>query len=236
MNLLLSLQDRLALKIIGSCFMTHRSSFSQLLVLLLLSCSLLIPTGVGAEETPAAKVDDASILEFNSAPVVVDGRVLFTVHGISARPAERRAQAISERIVAVAANPNFTTTSLRIDDQPNAHVLMAGNKLLMGVSDADARFEGVDRLQLAEGVRERVSKAIDSWRLDRAPATLQRHALFACGATLILVLALWGGARLSRLLRRFLELRLQQGLIRDTPQFKGHGFWGRTKSTCCNCA
>jgi hypothetical protein len=38
------------------------------------------------------------------APVVIDGETLFSVRGASAYPAERRAQEITERILAVAAN------------------------------------------------------------------------------------------------------------------------------------
>lgn len=199
--------------------MTFGSSFRQALVLLLLSCSVLLPAGVGAAEAPAAKVADESSLEELTAPVVVDGRVLFKVRGSSALPAEKRAQSISDRIVALAADPSFTRESLRIDSDPTAEVVMAGNKPVMAIFDADARLEGIDRQMFARGVRILVGETVDSWRRDRAPATLQRNVLFAFGATLVLVLALWGGARLLRFLRGLLEKRLHQR-IQDL-QFRG---------------
>jgi small-conductance mechanosensitive channel len=199
--------------------MIYGLSFRQALVLLLLSCFLLLPAVVGAAEAPAAKAADESPLEELTAPVVVDGRVLLKVRGTSARPAEKRAQVISERIVALAADPGFKTEALRIVSEPNADVLMAGNRLVMSVFDADARIEGVDRQILARGALMRVREAVDAWRQDRAPATLQRNVLFALGATLVLVLALWGGVRLLRFLRGLLEKRLHQR-IQDL-QFRG---------------
>jgi hypothetical protein len=199
--------------------MTYGSLLRQTLVLLLLSCSLLLPAGVGAAEAPDAKVADESSLEELTAPVVVDGRVLFKVRGSSAHPAEKRAQSISDRIVAVAADPSFKREALRIDSQPNVDVVMAGNRPVIVVFDADARQEGLDRQMLARGIRARVGEAIDAWRQDRAPATLQRNALFAFGSTLVLVLALWGGVRLLRYLRGFLEKRLHQRIL--DLQFRG---------------
>lgn len=199
--------------------MANGSLFRQTLVFLLLSFSLLLPAGVGAAEEPAAKVADESSLEELTAPVVVDGRVLFKVRGTSAHPAERRAQAISDRIVALAADPSFKTEALRIESEPNADVVMAGNRLVMGVFDADARMEGVDRHLLSRGALMQVREAIDAWRQDRAPSTLQRNVMFAFGSTLILALALWGGVRLLRFLRGLLEKRLHQR-IHDL-QFRG---------------
>jgi len=199
--------------------MTCGSSFHKTLVLLLLSCSVLLPAGVGAAEVSTAKVVDESSLEELTAPVVVDGRVLFKVRGSSAFPAEKRAQAISDRIVAVAADPSFTREAIRIDSQPNADVVIAGNRLVMSVFDADARLEGLDRHMLARGVSTRVGEAVDVWRQDRGPATLQRNALIAFGSTLAIVLTLWAGARLLRFLRGLLEKRLHQR-IQDL-QFRG---------------
>jgi len=199
--------------------MSYGPSFRQALVLLLLLCSLLLPAGLGAAEAPAAKAADASSLEEQTAPVVVDGRVLFKVRGTSSFPAEKRAQLISDRIVALAADPSFTREALRIDSEPTAEVLMAGSKPVMAIFDADARLDGIDRQMFARGVRSQVGEAVDSWRRDRAPATLQRNALFAFGATLVLVLALWGGVRLLRFLRGLLEKRLHQK-IQDL-QFRG---------------
>ncbi|MRR06472.1 MAG: mechanosensitive ion channel [Deltaproteobacteria bacterium] len=199
--------------------MTYGSLFRQTLVLLLLPCFLLLPAAVAAMEAPVEKPADESSLEELAAPVVVDGKVLFKVRGSSAHPAEKRAQTIRDRIVAVAADPSFKREALRIDSQPTVDVVMAGNRPVMSVFDADARLEGIDRHMFAKSVSTRVGEAVDDWRQDRAPATLQRNALFALGSTFVLLLVLWGVTRLLRFLRGLLEKRLHQR-IQDL-QFRG---------------
>jgi hypothetical protein len=52
------------------------------------------------------------------APVVVDGVTLFHVTGVSAFPAEKRAQAIADRIRTVAANRAYAPQALRSKDEP----------------------------------------------------------------------------------------------------------------------
>ena len=198
----------------------HGSSLRQSFALLLLSCSWLSSVAARAEEAPAEEVVYESALESMSAPVVVDGSILFKVRGTSSIPAERRAQVISDRIVALAADPTFDKQGLRLESQPDATMVMAGTQLVMVMSDGDARLEGIDRQVLGRVVLTRVGEAIDAWRRDRALASLQRNALFASGATLVLVLALWGGARLFRRLRRLIEERLRQRI----PDLQVRGF------------
>ena len=159
------------------------------------------------------------------APVVVDGVMLFSVRGISSFPAERRARAIADRIVALAADSRFTKESLKIDDSdPAMSKVMTGNTMVVSVLDADARHEGINRDTLAKAFVIRIGEAVDSWRQDRSPATLMRNGGFAVVASAGLVFVLWGGARLFRRLRSKLEERLHQR-IQDV-EFKGFRIFG----------
>ncbi len=152
---------------------------------------------------------ERSIEEEMSAPVVVDGAVLFRVRGTSAFPADRRASTIAQRITTLAADANFTRDQLRIDhSKPDAAMVMGGNTLVMAVYDIDGRLEDVSAQILATTIVIRVGDAIESWRLDRSPTTLMRNAMFAAGATLAFMLTLWAGFALSRRVRR-----LEQGRI-----------------------
>ena len=211
--------------------MTYGSSLRLMSVLLLISCSLLLPARAwAAAEVPGAKVAAESSLEAMSAPVVVDGNTLFLVRGISAYPAEKRAQDIADRIVAVAADPTFTRQALRVETEGDATMVMAGSRLVMVIAESDARLERVDRQMLARSVINRVGEAVDAWRRDRASAILQRNALFALGATLVLVLVLWGGLRLIRRLRRVIEERLRQRIhdlqVREFRIVRAQQLWG----------
>jgi hypothetical protein len=66
---------------------------------------ILLARVVAAEESTPASVSGVESETHDAyAPVTLDGQPLFRVHGISGYPAERRAQAISERVAALAAD------------------------------------------------------------------------------------------------------------------------------------
>lgn len=168
-----------------------------------LVCALAWAAPAGAADVRAQ--DPAADGEV-SAQVVVDGAVLFRVRGTSAFPADKRAQSIAERIVAIAADPGFKREDLRIDEsQAGVALVMAGSTRVMAVYAADAELEGVDARTLAATVAVRVGEALDAWRQDRLPATLVRNGLYAAGATLALGLGIWVGMLLMRRWRGFAE-------------------------------
>ena len=196
--------------------------------------ALVSAWSLAAEPAPTAP-DESAVVEGMSAPVVVDGRVLFRVRGVSAFPAEKRAQVIADRIVDLASDPAFTKEALRIEEQAHMTVVMAANKLVMGVTDADGRLDGIDRQTLARGAVFRIGEAVDAWRQDRSAATLQRNALVALGASFALAIALWGGLWLYRRLSAFLEKRLHRRIqdveLRGVRIFGARQVWGLLTGT-----
>lgn len=202
----------------------------QPVVVLLLICCLLLPAGGGAAPTSPSRITDESTLEEKSAPVVVDGTTLFRVRGVSAYPAEKRAQAIADRIVALAADPTFDKQTLSLEDQAESTAVMVGARVVMVISESDARLEGIDRHMLGRSIRWRIGEALNGWRRDRGAATLRRNALIALGATLALVVALWGWGRLFRRLRGFIEQRVRQRIqdvkLQQFHLLRAQQLWG----------
>jgi small-conductance mechanosensitive channel len=141
------------------------------------------------------------------APVIVDGVTLFSVRGVSAYPAERRAEEIGNRIVAVAANRAIPTSVLKLSELPNGTVIQAGNQAIMTVLDADAQTEGVDRHVQAQVHLSRIAEAINAYRADREPWLLARRAFYALGATLVFIAAIFLGRRAVRRLHSIFETR-----------------------------
>ena len=129
-------------------------------------------------------------LEYERAPVTVDGEVLFQVRGVPAYPAKERARAISERIEAVAADQSVAAESLRAVEMEDRSRIMAGDSLVAGFIDADAAPEGVSRQLLAERALIRIKSAITSYRNDRNPRVLLINTLYAIGATVLFALVL----------------------------------------------
>ena len=103
---------------------------SVLLALLALACGL-----PAAAQTPGT--DEAAE---TTAPVVLDGYTLFQVRGARSYRAERRAGEIADRIARIAADGRVSIDSLIVRETPVASLVVAEDRLLVGVLDADAEL------------------------------------------------------------------------------------------------
>jgi len=157
--------------------------------------------GFAAEESGT----DANI---RTAPVEIDGHVLFQLRGAAALPAKVRAARVKERIEAVAADPTVRTDELHVVPSGEYRKIMAGERSVLTLVDADAQLMQVSLTVLADICRARIAEAIDEYRRARRPEQLLRDALAALAATAVLALAVvlvvWLTRRLDvRLERRF---------------------------------
>ncbi|CUJ39362.1 mechanosensitive ion channel family protein [Achromobacter kerstersii] len=165
--------------------MTRRIRVSILAVLLL----ILTPALCAAADD--ARSEAASLeLALETAPVEIDGQVLFKVRGLSSFPAGKRAEAITERIKNAAADASFASADLRTDTVGNGTVIMAGKNPLIIVSDADAQLEQTTRDNLAALHLLRIKQAIDEFRAARRADTLLKAGLYCAGATVLLALVI----------------------------------------------
>ncbi len=132
------------------------------------------------------------------ARVEVDGGILFYVAGIKAFPAEKRAHLIADRIRKVASDPTLSETMLRSVDATDRSKILMGDHPVMSVFDGDAAIEGVSRKILAEVYQAKILEAVQAYRGDRSPERLVRAALYAFGASVVLLAALWLGRKIFR--------------------------------------
>jgi hypothetical protein len=122
-----------------------------------------------AQDTAGGGSLPAVIAEIPRAPIVIDGEQLFLVRGISSYPAEQRAQDIGNRIRALAADRTVAASSLTVEDQQGAAVILVGTQRVMGVLDEDASVEQIDRASLAQANLSRIRGAIEAYRQAREP-------------------------------------------------------------------
>ncbi|HKP49593.1 MAG TPA: mechanosensitive ion channel domain-containing protein [Gemmatimonadales bacterium] len=171
---------------------------------------LLVVLTAGASGSAQAQDSTAAQagIDQPTAPVVVDGAVLFFVRGVTSYPAERRAADIAHRITEVAAD-RFPVESLVVQDTPDGSMVMAGNRRLFGVLHADAELEGVTPQVLAQAYLPRVQEAVQSYRREREPAVLGRNIARALAAIVGLMVGFWLGRRLLRRLRTTVDRRWQ---------------------------
>jgi small-conductance mechanosensitive channel len=167
---------------------------------------LLSAVAVAAEAPPTQPVP--------TAPVVLDGAVVFRVRGASAYPAAERAQAISERIAAFAADRSLATRELKITEVADRSLVQVRDQVLVVAVDADAMHEGLTRQLVAELFLARITEAVDRYRQDRTPAALARSAILALVATLLLALIIFGTRRgftqLNAIAERHYQARVEK--------------------------
>ena len=158
-------------------------------VIALLAVVLLVPVAAAQDKAgkgaPPAPVLEEAIL---TAPVDIDGTVLFRVRGASALPAEKRAGNISARIVGVARNSAFQPGDVRAEESEHGTSVVAGKATVMVVVEADAKVESVDRKQLAALYVERIRQAITDYRSARTRDALAGAVARTLAATVVLAL------------------------------------------------
>jgi hypothetical protein len=117
-----------------------RVSRSSAILLLLPAIAVVICSGAAL---PQSEGKDASLIaserEVAIAPVVIDGRVLFKVRGVTAFPAAEHAATLAQRIRAVAEDGAIPANALRLITHTG--LIVAGESGIMAVFDADAAAE-----------------------------------------------------------------------------------------------
>ena len=179
----------------------------------LIGLAILWSTQAAAQDSTARRPADAGI-DYPTAPVVIDGTTVFRVRGVTSYPAEQRAADIASRIKAFAANRDMPTDSIRVEETPDASLVVVPGGRLYGILDADAQLLGLTRQLLAVASRERVVEAVEAYRRDRQARVLWLGILRALAATAALVLVLVVIRRAVRRLQAVVDRRFH-ARIRD---------------------
>lgn len=208
---------------------SRRAGLGPMLVI----CTVLplaLPAGSIAQDNQEQRQTAAELAPI-SAPVTVDGRVLFRVVGISAYPAAQRAKTISGRIKELARRRDISPDELRVVEAPHTSNIVAGERLVAGVVDADAQTEGVSlsRPVLAEVYKKRIAEAVRAYRHDRTARALLMNSLYAAGATIVIAVVLFLVPRAFRRLRGTIERRYKERIstlrIQQFPIIHAEQLW-----------
>ena len=149
---------------------------------------LLLAGGPAAWAQNPAGAEASIPVPTPTAPVWVDGVVLFEVRGVSAFPAEVRAARRAAMIVEAAADPKVDPTKLEIVETEHGQEIVGGGRLVSPVFEADARLEGLNSYELALAQRQAIKGAILRYREARSPVNLGTAAVNALAATAIFAL------------------------------------------------
>jgi small-conductance mechanosensitive channel len=154
---------------------------------LIIACLLLQPA-LAAE--PASDDVDAQAAP-ESAPVIVDGVVLFRVAGSASFSAADRAARARARIIAAADDSHVPANAIKTEQRESRVDVVAGSRHLVGVIGADAAIEGVSVADAALVRAMRIRDTVIRYRAERTPERLVQSAVVAGAATAVAALALW---------------------------------------------
>jgi hypothetical protein len=152
---------------------------------------VLSPAGsqiVYSADSPRLAPDSETVVQ--TAPVRIDVAILFPIRGVTAHPAEERAAAIAQRITALANDRSVGAGSIMIVESDHSTDIMAGDRFIMSVFEADAGPDAIPRQVLAKVYAAKIRTAIEKYREDRDAGNIRRAVLSAIGATLGLVVLL----------------------------------------------
>lgn len=189
----------------------RRFSFLVVMAMLVASASAAMSA---QEQAPAQNEPPAEQIaeDTPTAPVELDGNVLFRVRGVSSYPAERRAEGIRDRVASAASNTGIPLADFRIMVVEGQVRIVAADTVIMAVVPADARMEQMSAETLALAHLQRVREAVATYRAARSPAAMEWAAVRSLIATVLLLVAIVGavkgGTRLHQLLAQRLEKRI----------------------------
>jgi small-conductance mechanosensitive channel len=185
-----------------------------LIGLFISSFSLIMLSGQSTDDVDP----DISGVTKNEAPVKLDGKVLFFVHGISSYTAELRATTISKRIKKAAEDNSPGSDSVKIIEEEEKSMIYVGKEFIMNVYDLDAKIENIDRKSLAVLFHSKIDSAINLFRSERSRPILIRKSIHALGAAILLTLILFVTLWLIRILDRKLQVKIRSGI--DSVEIK----------------
>ncbi|MGR3712508.1 MAG: mechanosensitive ion channel protein MscS, partial [Shimia sp.] len=133
----------------------------------ILVASMLVTASFAKEETASEEENPKLDNDVYLHAVVVDGEEIFSVRGSTALPAEERAELVADRIVQVAESSEATNVHVRVERSELGRTIYIDGNLVTVTTKADADFEQMDIVVLAQLHAEAVEAAILDYRSNR---------------------------------------------------------------------
>jgi len=187
---------------------------SRALRAVLLLTAVALETYAGGAQ--AAGESDPALTWGDAAAIMIDGRILAEVRGMSAYPAARRAREIEARIEAFAADPKLDPAEIRIEPEKDMISIVGPSGRLLNILEVDVQYTAGDLspMNYAEAIQVKVREAITAYREDRTPAVIAVRVGYAALLTLF-ASALFGAGRWAfRRFSRWVTAHVSQQLER----------------------
>ncbi|MBV6627114.1 MAG: mechanosensitive ion channel [Rivularia sp. (in: Bacteria)] len=170
-------------------FFTFLKSFFYFVASITL-CFLItiVPFSLSYAQIPTPTPTPTTTSINKGAVVELAGEEIFNIRaGVGAFSPEERAQAVTNRILKLAEDPTIAVDSITIDEQPLTTNLTVGNRVLLTITDGDARAADQSRQELAKNYQEKIQQTVTQYRIERSPDYIRRGIINSIIVTVILV-------------------------------------------------
>jgi small-conductance mechanosensitive channel len=211
----------------------HRGRCRNLISGAVLTCAVLcVFAGVSVADDPGHEpkpnkpqaTAEANAAETVGVPVEIDGRPILPVYSATGGVSpEERAPGIEERILGFARRRNVPADLIHAEDRGAWTEIVAGNDIIMGVTESEARAAGRSRAQISAEYAEIIRRTVIRYRQEHTWGGLLRGVLFSFIATTALILVfllLFRGRRAAR-------NRLEEWIRRTEENFSPESFRAR---------
>jgi len=154
--------------------------------------------------------------------VSIEARYVLTVYQpIGDYTPKERAERIAERIIAVAKDGDISQETVKLQSRDAWTEITAGGRILMAVTDVDAKMAGKPREQLAAEDAESIRQALLNYRREHSWSAILRGTVYSTLATILLVPIAWMARKVRLSLRNRIEkwIALRTQVERKTPWY-----------------
>ena len=108
-------------------------------------------------------------------PVVVADETLFFIQAnLGSFSAQERAQTIMNKLQTIAEDTSVELSLLRVEEQEEITHIVIGEKTLLRVTEADAKFVQISRTELANQYLAKIKDFLQTYRRERSDNSLTR--------------------------------------------------------------
>jgi small-conductance mechanosensitive channel len=198
-------------------------------------------TQASKENSGGSAGADSNAIENPGVPVEIDGKPILVVYAqVGGFTPQERAEAIQQRIVALANKRNIPPEAIHAEDRGFWTEILGGDERVMGITEADAAAAERKRQELAVEYTETIRLVVKQYREDHTWRRILSGALYTALTTLglvgLLVTFFWIRRRMRSRVERWLgsgteapaqllRLRLRRYLGQPLVALSRAAFW-----------
>ena len=150
---------------------------------------LLILMSVITSSWADSPVDVPAGDKIDGFPVILANETLFVIQtDVGSFSSEERAQTVTNRLGKIANDTSLDLDLLKLEAKDETTSIIIGNKILVTLTEADAKAAQVTRNELAKEYLAKIQDSLQTYREERSAKHLIRSVIYTVIATVILLI------------------------------------------------